>query len=284
MYTLSGIWYFGLSALARVLPPTVAYLFGETLATVCFLLSSSRRKNLAANLRVVLGDPDLPQFTMTALHVMLNFARCVTDVFMIPGLDDKRLRTCVSITGREHLDRAASRGKGVILVTAHVGSWEMGGVALAGLGYRITTVAGVQFTRGLSPYVKAMKESRGIDVVSVDGGALAMARALRRGEIVALHIDGDQYLGGIEVNFFGRPTVLPRGPAGLAMTTGAAIIPAFAISTARGKIRVCIEDEIGAEGHDEAGLTARIAAVVEDCIRRHVDQWCMFRPIWEAER
>jgi lauroyl/myristoyl acyltransferase len=284
MYTLSGICYVALSTLARILPPTIAYLLGETLATAYFLLSSKRRNDLAANLRVVLGDPALSALTMTGLRVMLNFGRSVTDVFMIPRLDEAHTRANVSIAGRRHLDSAASSGRGVILVTAHVGSWEMGGVALADLGYRITTVAGVQFTKGLSPYIKAAKRSRGIGVVSADGGTFAMLRALRKGEIVALHIDGDQYLGGVTVDFFGRKTVLPRGPAGLAKKTGAAIVPAFAIRTARGKIRVCIEEEISADGRDEVSLTGTIAAVVEDYIRRYVDQWCMFRPIWEAEQ
>jgi lauroyl/myristoyl acyltransferase len=281
MYTLSRIGYAGLSTLARILPPTIAYLLGETLAAACFVLCAERRRGLASNLRVVLGERGLPRLGRTGFRTMLNFGRSVTEVFMTPYLSEEYLRASVSITGREHLDSIVSAGRGAVLVTAHIGSWELGGAALAGLGYRITTVAGTQFTRGLSPYVKAIKEARGIHVVSAEGGTLRIVRALRRGEIVALHIDGDQYMGGVAVDLFGRRTVLPRGPAGLAKRTGAAIVPAFAIRTARSKITVHIEEEIPTVGRDEESLTGSIATVVEDYIRRYVDQWCMFRPLWE---
>ncbi|MFH1312023.1 MAG: lysophospholipid acyltransferase family protein [Candidatus Eisenbacteria bacterium] len=281
MSVLSRICYVVLSTLARILPPSISYLIGETLAVVCFLLCTGRRRNLTSNLRIVLGDSNLSGLSRVVFRVMLNFGRGVTEVFMIPHLSDKHLLANTTIEGRERLDSIVSAGRGVILVTAHLGSWELGGAALAAMGYKITTVAGTQFTRSLSPHIKAMKRARGIEVVSAEGGTLSIVRALRRGEAVALHIDGDQYLGGITTDFFGRKTVLPRGPAGLAIKTGAAIIPAFAIRTARGKITVRIEEEIPVHGPDENILTASVAAVVEDRIRRYADQWCMFRLIWE---
>ena len=284
MNAFSRIGYGVLSTFARILPRSISYLISETLAVICFLLCTGRRRNLTRNLRIVLGDSKLPGLNRVGFKVMLNFARSVTEVFMIPHLSKEDLLSNVSIEGRERLDAAVATGRGVILVTAHLGSWELGGAALAALGYRITTVAGTQFTRGLSPHIKAMKQARGISVVSARGGTLRIARTLNRGGIVALHIDGDQYLGGITADLFGRKTVLPRGPAGLAVRTAAAIVPAFAIRTARGKITVYIEEEIPIDGRDEESLTRRIATVVEDYIRRYADQWCMFRLIWENEQ
>ena len=172
----------------------------------------------------------------------------------------------------------------MILATAHLGSWELGGAALAAMGYSITTVAGVQFTPALSPHMKKIKEDLGIDVVSSRTGLRRLLKALANREVVALHIDGDQYAGGTEVEFFGRRIRLPSGPAILAMRTGASILPAFAVRTGRRKLCIFIEDEIPIGDADESGITARIVRGVEDYIRRYPDQWCIFRPLWEADR
>jgi len=279
MGNLTGIGRFLVSMLARSLPRRVSYLIGETAGCACFLLRPARRRKLCSNLRVVTRPPDGRVPARLAMAVMVNFARSVVDTFLAPHMDNRYLARHVRITDRPGLASLAGRGRGIILVTAHLGSWEMGGIALARMGYKITTVAGVQFSRSLSPVVKALKAGYGIAVTS-PLGSLAIFRALRRGEVVALHLDGDQYVGGIETAFFGRPARMPRGPAALALRTGAALVPAFAVRTSRDSIHILIEDAIPTEGEDEASLTLRLAEVVESFVRRHPDQWCMFRPIW----
>lgn len=282
MKTSAGILYALLSGLARILPVSVSYLLGETLAVLCFLLCTRRRRNLTANLRVVLGASRAADADRTGLRVMMNFGRSIVETFMIPHFARGRKTFQVDIAGRDRLESLAAGGRGIVLVTAHLGSWELGGAILARLGYRITTVAGIQFSEGLSPFIKAMKEECGISVVAADGGTLRLFRALKRGEVVALHIDGDQYLGGVEAQFFGRTAVLPRGPAALALRTGAAVVPVFAIRAARGRIKVLIAEAIEPEGENESSLTRKIASSVESHIRPNLDQWCMFRPLWEA--
>jgi lauroyl/myristoyl acyltransferase len=283
MSSLARIGCFLVSALARSLPRRVSYLIGETAGGACFLLCPARRRRLLSNLRVVTGPQGGRVKTRLAFAVMINFARSVVDTFLVPYMDSAYLARHVRMTDRAGLASLAGRGKGIILVTAHLGSWEMGGFALARKGYKITTVAGVQFSWSLSPIVKALKAGYGIAVTS-PAGSLAILRALKRGEVVALHLDGDQYSRGIETAFFGQPAAMPRGPAALALRTGAALVPAFAVRTSRDSIHIFIEDAVPTLGQDEAGLTQRLAAVVEDVVRRHPDQWCMFRPIWGPAR
>jgi len=280
MVFVARIGYGFLSMLARLLPSRLSYLIGETLATAFFLLSGARRSVIAANLGTAL-DREQAHFSRMGYRVMLNFGRNVVDTFRLAHLGRKHLLAAVTITGREKLDKAVASGKGVILVTAHLGSWEMGGAALAAMGYSVTTVAGVQFSPALSPHIKKIKQDLGIDVLSSTTGLKRILKALARGEIVALHIDGDQFVGGVEVPFFGRKSVFPGGPAVLSARTGAAILPAFAIRTGGRRIGIVVEDEIPVEG-DEESVTRMILEVVETYIRRYPDQWCMFRPFWEA--
>jgi KDO2-lipid IV(A) lauroyltransferase len=213
---------------------------------------------------------------------MLNFGRGVAETFMLPHLGPYELSRMVDIRGKDRLDSALSAGRGVVFATAHLGSWELAGAALAAMGYPITTVAGVQFSPSLSPMVKQMKERLGITVVSMDTGALTIARTLHKGGVVALHVDGDQFTDGIEVKYFGRDVFLPRGPAALALKTGAALLPAFAVRTSRRHITIMIEDDVMTASDNELDATQRVAGVVERYVRRYPDQWCMFRHFWEG--
>jgi KDO2-lipid IV(A) lauroyltransferase len=207
----------------------------------------------------------------------------VVETFMIPHLRSDEIEARVKIVGNAQIHRLQEAGKGIVLVTAHLGSWELGGLALAKRGYKITTVAGVQFTPGLSPLLKAVKQRAGITVVSARSSTLTIVRALRKGEIVALHVDGDQYMGGVKTKFFGRETTVPRGPAVLSLRTGAALVPAFAIRTGRGRVTVHFENEIPHMGEDVKGLTAKIMSVIEEYVRSYPDQWCIFRRFWEQD-
>ena len=275
-----------------MLPHSVAYLLGETFGAAYFLLSKARRRALRRNLSIVLGaaggQPGDPAGMVTkrrldsiGQRVMLNFGRGVVETFMLPHLGPEDLSGMVDIQGKEKLDSALSAGRGVVLATAHLGSWELAGAALGARGYHITTVAGVQFSPSLSPMIRRMKERLGVTVVSMDTGALTIARTLHKGGVVALHIDGDQFADGIEVKYFDRNVTLPRGPAALAMKTGAALLPAFAIRTSRRHITIMIEDDVVAAAADERDATQRVAGVVEKYVKQYPDQWCMFRPFWE---
>jgi KDO2-lipid IV(A) lauroyltransferase len=264
---------------------------GETLASAYFLLSKTRRRVLRQNLSIVLGTPgdragaagDSPQLDSIGRRVMLNFGRGVVETFMLPHLGPQDMSRMVDIEGKEKLDSALSSGRGVVFATAHLGSWELAGAALASLGYHITTVAGVQFSPALSPMVRQMKERLGITVVSMNTGALTIARTLHRGGVVALHIDGDQFTDGVGVKYFGRDITLPRGPAALALKSGAALLPAFAVRTSRRHITIMIEDDVSEAARDEIDATQRIAGVVEKYVKLYPDQWCMFRSFWEDD-
>jgi KDO2-lipid IV(A) lauroyltransferase len=277
------IGYHAISLLARFLPRRVSYLIGETLAGAFYLLSARRRRVLARNLSIALGE-DRPGLWRTGCRVMVNFGRNVAEVFMLPYMPLPVLIGMVEIDGKDRIDKVLESGKGVILATAHLGSWEVGGAGLAAMGYSITTVAGIQFNPSLSPYIKQVKQDLGIDVVSSKMGSRRLIRALKRSEVVALHVDGDQFAGGLEVEFFGRKARLAGGPAALALRTGAAILPVFAIRTGRRGIRIIIEKEIYTGDRDEKAITRSIVGVVEEYVRRYPDQWCMFRPLGETCR
>ena len=185
----------------------------------------------------------------------------------------------------EHLKTALERGKGALLVTAHIGSWDMGGAALAAVAEMPELSAIVEpVTKGSSDSaVTSMRERRGIKVIPV-GKPLGVGRALRRKEIV--FVVAERAIGGdgVEVEFFGEKAVFPRGAAYWSMKTGAPIVPAFCIRQPDGSYVVHVEPPIEprpAESElDIRAHTQRIAQIIEEYVARYPDQWCMLQPIW----
>jgi KDO2-lipid IV(A) lauroyltransferase len=276
----SRLWYAFLLALGRLIPRRLSYLLGETSAVWFYRLSKTRRCNLRGNLTAVMGTAAPEEVEAAALRVMKGFGRNIVDTLLLPHMKPAELDAAVDVVGSGLIDTAIASGRGAILVTAHLGSWELAGAALAARGYRMTTVAGTQFTPAVSPAVKAMKQQIGISVVSAETGTYRMVKALRKAEAVVLHLDGDQYGGSAGAVFFGKEVGFPRGPAALALKTGAALLPAFAVRISRERMTIFIEEEIATQGEDEASLTVKLASVLEDFIRRYPDQWCMFRRFW----
>jgi KDO2-lipid IV(A) lauroyltransferase len=189
----------------------------------------------------------------------------------------------VQVVGREHLEQAVSRGRGVILASTHIGNWELGAVVLAHWGYTVHAVAGAQMGRWLAPAVRETKSELAIHTVSPEDGFRKLLRALEHNDLVALVVDGDIYSHGVPVEFFGRETRFPAGPGVLAQRTGALIICGYCERLGRGRFRIVMEPALDpASFPHTAALNAEVAAISERQIREHLDQWCIFRPMWEG--
>jgi KDO2-lipid IV(A) lauroyltransferase len=165
-----------------------------------------------------------------------------------------------------------------------VGNWELAAVVLAHWGYTLHAVAGVQLNRWLSPAVRETKSELAIHTVSPEDGYRKLLRALEHNDLVALMVDGDIYSHGVQVELFGRETRFPAGPGVLAQRTGALVVCGVCARERPGKFRITIEPPLDpAAFATTAALSNQIAATSERHIRAHVDQWCIFRPLWEPQ-
>jgi KDO2-lipid IV(A) lauroyltransferase len=205
------------------------------------------------------------------------------EFFRLPHLAREELLDSVEVQGREHLEQAVARGRGVIITCCHVGNWELAAVVLAHWGYVLHAVAGVQLGRWLTPAVRETKSELAIHTVAPEDGFRKLMRALERNELVALMVDGDVYNHGVSVEFFSRETRFPAGPGVLAQRTGALIIAGTCERLRPGRFRIVMEPALDpASFATTSALNGAVAAITEKHIRAHLDQWCIFRPLWEG--
>ena len=280
---MSRLVFGWLTSLMAGLPLGLGYFCADALTELHFRLFPARRHAALANLAVMLPRADRRSRLRIVRRMMRSYNRMMFEFFRLPHMTRADLLGAVEVRGREHLEQAVARGRGVIITCCHVGNWELAAVVVAHWGYVMHAVAGVQLNRWLSPAVREAKSELAIHTISPEDGFRSLLRALEHNEIVALMVDGDVYRHGVSVDFFGRETRFPAGPGVLAQRSGALIVCGLCERMSPGRFRIVIEPALDpARFESAAALNAAVAATTERHIRERLDQWCIFRPLWEG--
>jgi phosphatidylinositol dimannoside acyltransferase len=242
------------------------------------------RKNLA---RVISVPPaKVPDSLIRAS--LASYARYWREAFRLPSMNHEVLGRELqdAAEGVEHVEQALAAGKGAILALPHSGNWDMSGVWLINNYGRFATVAERLKPESLYRRFLAYRESLGFEVIPLTGGERPpfeiLAERLRGNGLVCLMSDRDLTRSGVQVDFFGEPTRLPAGPAKLALTTGAALLPIhsfFKPDIAVTKLSPPLDTSSG----DVAVITQALADQFAVNIAAHPADWHMLQPQWLAD-
>lgn len=249
-------------------------------------------QQLRKNLRRVVG-PAVSELRMDRLvgDAVRSYARYWLETFRLPKMDHDDILARTVAEGAEHLDEAIARGKGVVLALPHQGNWDVASLWLVAYGQRFTTVVERLKPESLFDRFVAYRESLGMEVLALTGGprppSEVLAERLRAGRVICLLADRDLSRSGVEVQFFGEAARLPGGPALLAATTGAALLPVSLWFTPHGwghRINAPIELPTGGRLRDRvlAGTQAMADVLAHDIAERPVD-WHMLHRLWLAD-
>ena len=183
------------------------------------------------------------------------------------------------------LDAALAAGRGVVIVTGHVGNWELGAAAIAHRGYPLTVVARRVNDERLNALVASVRSGVGLRVVDRDDPRFvhALREDLARHRVVALLIDQDTRGAGVWVPFFGVPARTPPGAAVLALRAHAPVVAVFIERRPEGGHRIRMHDVAEVEGRARdriVALTARMTAAIEAQIRRNPVEWVWWHQRW----
>lgn len=266
--------------------PPLAFI---TAATV-YCLTGKQRRATRSNLRVVTGRRWVEPLVVSSYY---KFARSWCDIMLIMRLSGPALQALVGRRGESKpMDDALAAGTGAILVSPHLGNWELGGLGLADLGYPINILTFREPDERFNKERERLRAERGIRFIYVnrdDASPFAIieaVNALRRNEVLALLGDRDGSSQTIEIDFFGRPTNIPVGAAYLALASGAPVIPVFVVLE-NGSYATIMEEPIifsGARGEHSSTIRTgmeKLLSVFERYIRKYPDQWYNYYQFWE---
>ncbi len=273
------------SVIIRFLPVQFAYSSAKVLGRIAYWFFKDMRKTTEKNLSVVLGeeigDSERQKLVKNLFtHLALN----TVDFLRFPyATYPKRL---VDVEGTDLLADLYRQGKGVILVSPHLGNWEVGGMLLTEFGFSVSVVTEsirperTRFNEDtIANLYRKWRERVGMKTIPLDRNWIRELRALRRGELLVLLADRDVSGFGIDVEFFGMRSRVPRGPAVLALRTGAAIITGMCVRGCDGRLHVLLEP-LRYDSEDVDEVTRLLVKKMEGYIRRYPDQWFVFQPPW----
>jgi KDO2-lipid IV(A) lauroyltransferase len=285
--------------LARVvcaLPESTALRLGGFLGLVWFHVVRIRRPTVLRQLRASFPDWPAPRVRAVARSLYANLGRYAVEFLRIAGPERTRDETArrARVSGLEAYERAVAAGRGVIVVTAHLGNWDLAGCSQALAGRRLTLLSRRLSNRGLNRLWMDRRRSLGLSILEESARLTDLAAVLRSGGTLVLLIDQatPPGRGGVLVDFLGRPAWTTRLPALLALRTGAPIVPVFAESLADGSHEIHVEEPLAAgvspDGPDAAvadrvvSITREINARLEARVRTRPDQWLWLHRRWRS--
>ena len=195
----------------------------------------------------------------------------------------------VRFRNRERLDKAYEKGKGIIVLTAHFGSWELMAAALRENNCPGVTIGRRIYFKKYDDFLNRLRKSRDVEVIYRDESPRKMLKTLKKNWIVGIVADQDvDSVDGVFVNFFGQAAYTPTGPVALAKASGAVLLPVFIIREgSRHTIAIDEPIELRDTGDKEADLiynTQKWSDVVESYIRRYPDQWVWMHRRWKTKK
>ncbi len=273
--------------LLSILPMKVGYLIAHLVADTVYTLSPGLRGAIGDNMRHVLGsEVDDTTLQWTIRGVLRNAAKNYFDLIKIPRMKLSHIESRITVHGWHNFEDALKRERGVILATAHLGSFDMTAQILAARSVKTTVLVEPQEPAALLEHVTALRKSKGLTFVPVQMGVLrVIIHSLRRGETVGFVCDRDIGKDGYRSSFFGEDTTLPAGAVRIAMRTGAAIVPAFNLRREDNRYDVYFEPalDIATTGNDALERNMeQIIGVMEKFIKTCPEQWVVLSPIWES--
>lgn len=278
-------------ALMRLLPTPVAIGLGRGLG---WLLGSGlrfRRPIVACQMQAALGG----QYSAAELELLQrrfyrHLGLLAVELLRLPRVQPAKLLERAIFHDAERVDAARAAGKGVILISGHIGNWEYAVLALAARGYPVKVV-GKEIKGQTGDLLKTMiRDDNGVVTLPRRDSARQILQALRRNEIVVLVIDQNMTDDeGIFADFFGYPACTMAAPVVFAERTGATLLPGFAVRDADFYHHHCHAWPAVALEHPHADATAnlrhnvtRLNQTLEAIVRAHPDQWLWIHKRWKT--
>lgn len=272
------------------LPGPVVAAAGRLAADAAVRRDGPGVRRLRANLRRVLGpNADEDELRRLVGRGMRSYVRYWSEAFRLSRLRERAATT--PIEGEQHLRAALAAGRGAVLALTHSGNWDAAAVSLIAHGVPFTTVAERLKPEAVYRRFLAYREALGVEVLPLTGGtrpaADVLAERLRGNGVVCLLGDRDLTRSGVQVRFFGEPARMPAGPALLAATTGAALLPVGLWFDGPGwhqKVHPPVPVPAGGRLRDRvASATQALADAFAVDVAAHPEDWHMLQRLWLAD-
>ncbi len=234
------------------------------------------------------GEERAEQIASDSLH---RFGRMIVEVMRFPLLKPDNIDQTVKVEGLEYLDAAYKQNKGVIMATGHYGNWELLGATVALHGYPMLSITRKQNNGAMDKFINEYRQMVGQKVAYNRGesGLLAISRMLKEKHLLGVLYDQDTNDDGVEINLFGKKSIIPMGAAALSRIYGSPILPIFLHNNDDGTCTAKIYPPLYTprtknKTQDFYDVTKQMVTILEHEIIAHPEMWFWVHDRWKDGR
>ena len=271
-----------------MLPYSAAIVLGKLTGILFFLISATYRKIVIKNFKLAYNLTRSEARTR-ALTVFKEMGTTFAEIITLSPLPEKHLKEKIDIEGYSNFLKAKESGKGVFLMSAHLGNWEM----LAAIHSIFSGAITVIYKKHKNPYVNkaiiSLRAASNIKAIPRRNSTRKILTTLKKGETVGILPDlrTNKKSQSVMVPFFGMSASTNYGLALLAIKTGAPIVPAFTVRDGKGRHLCTYQKPIflkstGDLDSDIKEATARLNSIIEKEIRKYPSQWYWVHDRWKS--
>ena len=271
------------------LPRPLARAMGAGIARMLFQVTPRLHRIAKFNLQMAFPEWTVAQREATLRGMVRSLGWMAAEFARMPHYTRENIEEIIVLDGNEHFLEGRRRGKGVLFLTAHLGGWELSSYAHALYGYPLHYMARPLDNARLDALVNRYRELSGNKPIFKNESARAMLKILRRADTVGILADQNTLPEeGAFVDFFGTPACTTTGIARVALHTGAAVVPGYAVwDQSLNKYRLRFEPPLelirtGDAERDILENTQRFAKVTEEIIRKYPEQWVWVHARWKT--
>ncbi|MDY6838669.1 MAG: lysophospholipid acyltransferase family protein [Thermodesulfobacteriota bacterium] len=258
------------------------------LGTLVYVLDRRHRRIVRRNVQFTHPEWSRDRIRALSRHVFQNMAATFLEICQISCFSCDDILRRVQIRGEENLLPYLKNSEGVILISAHLGNWEMAHLfASCYLQRPLVLVARRIESKGFNRWINGVRARYGNVVLNKKRALPKMVRALQQGRPLGLLIDqGTKLSRGVEVRFFGQTTTATPAAALLARRYNIPVVPAFCVREADARLSLLVEPPVNLQKTEDPGAdlkenTQRMTLAIEEAIRSYPEQWLWLHKRWK---
>ena len=274
--------------LSEYLPVQASYFICRRAIDILYLFNKKDQKIVKENLKKIkVPDDTLRKDTK---QIFYNFSYYLVDFLSSFNFNKNNIDQYAKSFGENNIKQALEKNKGAIMLTAHIGNWEMGGIYLGLKGYKMNAVALKHKNERINNIFDERRKKHDETIFPLKNASKASLKALKNNELVAVLCDRifDKKEKPIVSELCGNKINIPRGPAYLSIISGAALIPSFSIRSGLKKFEIFFEQPIYPPEYNRETIEKDVIILsnlymkkLEEYIIKYPLQWYAFQNVWE---
>ncbi len=260
---------------------------GKLLGLLFYSLAIPHRRLVRRNLQFCYPEWSAKEIRELSRRIFMNFGITLVEMLQCTFMSHEEVLNALRVEGEENFNKAFKSNRGIVIVSAHMGNWEVGLHITNYYGKPMLGVAAKTRYGWANILLSRSRNRLGNTIIDKKGALPKITEGLRRGEVIGMLIDQSRRKHGVEVTFFGRKATASPAAALLALRCNSLVLPAFCVRRSDGQLTIQVKTpfELTRTGDlrsDIQSNTQRMIDVVEEMVRTYPDQWFWLLKPWKV--